>query len=584
MDPSEFGLLTTLVASLVAAFAGGLCMRALRLPPLLGYILAGIAIGPSTPGFNANIEVAEELAQVGVALLLFNIGLHFSFKDLLSVRKLVLPGASVQVVGTTLCGAFFASTYLGQSIAGSIVLGLTLAVSSTAILTRLMEEKQQLDALPGRIALGWCVAQDLIVILALVFLPAITSVNEGNGTHIFLAFGQTLLQITGFGAIMLIGGRRFIPMILKYVAQRGSRELFTLAVIVIALGIAYGSAKIFGVSAAMGAFFAGVVIGESDLNHHAASEAMSMQQVFTIIFFVSIGMLFDPSVLLHAPVEILCCLGILILCTGLIPTAFLLAMGVPLQNAVLVGAGFSQIGEVSFVLNEIGLKMNLYGQAQHDIVMGVALLSIMLNPALVRLGGVLAKKIYERPMLLRWLDRRAAKHKYPSSQPPLSGHTILVGHGRVGGVIGKALHEHEIPFVIIESDHARAERLRAEGNKVIFGDAGRDAVCAATHPELARLLIVAVPDAYFARQTIRAMRRLNPNLDIVVRTHSDEETRLMNKMGVGLAVMGEREIGLGMSAYALFRLGIDTEHTRSTLNSLREKAYGLDRPAAKPVP
>lgn len=575
MHQPEFGLLSILVLGLVSAFAGGLAVRALRLPPLLGYILAGIMIGQFTPGLVAKQSVANELAEIGVALLLFNIGLHLSFKDLLSVRRIALPGALVQVCLTTAGGAFLSYQAFHTSLNASLVIGLSLAIASTAVASRVLDESRQTGALAGRVALGWLIVQDIIVIAALVLLPFLGELENARPAFVVATLGKTFLQITGFAAVMIIGGRRFIPALLRYVARIGSRELFTLSVIVVALGIAYASAEVFGVSLTMGAFFAGVVIGESDLNHHAASEAVSMQQVFTILFFVSVGMLLDPVILATMPVQISAFVITVILGTGLLTTALLIWMGVPLQAAALVGAAFSQIGEFSFVLSQIGYKSGLFGTLERDMIMGAAILSILINPAIVFCAKRLSRWIDESPRFANWRSKHVEHYLVDPEQ--IEGHTILVGHGRVGGVVAQVLRENGLRYIAIEADRTLAEKLRREGHEVVFGDASRESVCAAAMPQRAKLLVLAVPEAYYARQIIRQMRKLNPQIDIVVRTHSDEETRTLNKLGVGLAVMGEREIGFGMATYALFRLGIDLDRTRSTITGLRERAYGMDR-------
>ncbi len=575
MPAEHLGLLSTLVVSLVAAFTGGLAVRTIKLPPLLGYILAGVMIGPFTPGFIANQAVASELAEIGVALLLFNIGLHFSFKELLSIRKIALPGALIQVILTTAGGAVLANQVMSLSVGASLVIGLSLAIASTAVATRILEEHKQTAALAGRVALGWLVVQDVIVIIALVLLPVLG--DEANvDTQTFLkSLGKTLLQVTGFAAVMIVAGRRFIPALLRYVARIGSRELFTLAVIVVALGIAYGSSVLFGVSLAMGAFFAGVVIGESDLNHHAASEAISMQQIFTILFFVSVGMLFDPRIIMEMPLEIAALLATVILGTGLLTFVLLVYMDVPLRTAGLVGGAFAQIGEFSFVLSEIGFKDGLFGGQERDLIMAVAFLSILINPLLLAVALRIARWADETPLLAHWRNHRIEKNM-PEAHL-LNNHVILVGHGRVGSVVANALREQNVTYVIIESDRSLAEKLRHDGHHVIYGDATREAVCAAAEPQQAKLMIIAVQDGYYAKQIIRQVYKLSPKIDIVVRTHSDKEARALNKLGVGFAVMGEREIGFGMASYALFRLDLSPEHALETIAKLREGVYGLDK-------
>ncbi len=575
MPTHELGLLSTLVLSLVAAFAGGLAARTVNLPPLLGYLLAGVAIGPFTPGFTANQEMAGELAEIGVALLLFNIGLHFSFKELLRVRRIVLPGALIQISLTTLAGALIAIWILGLTPGAGIVVGLSMAIASTAVVTRNLDERRQLATVSGRVALGWLVVQDMAVIIALVLVPVFGETQDVELPQLMTILGKTLLQVAGFVVVMVFGGRRFIPWLLNYVAKVGSREMFTLAVIVIALGIAYGSSVIFGVSLALGAFFAGVVIGESDLNLHAAAEALSMQQVFTILFFVSVGMLFDPSSVITMPIEILAFLTTIIVGTGFLTFVLLLFLRVPITSAALVGGAFTQIGEFSFVLGELGFKSGFYGASERDLIVAVALLSIMLNPLMMWLAVRGGRWLRHTSAFNRWRDH-SKEFELPDVEE-LCDHTILIGHGRVGRIVAGALQEHGLRYVSVESDRKLTERIRQEGGQVIYGDASREAVMAAVSPETARLMIVAVADTYFAKQIIRVARKNYPNLPIVVRTHSDEEARTMTRMGVGLAVMGEREIAFGIILHVLQTLGLDPNETRTTISQLRDEIYSLDR-------
>lgn len=568
MPVHDLGLLSTLVISLVAAFAGGLLARSFNLPPLLGYLAAGIAIGPFTPGLVANQEMANELAEVGVALLLFNIGLHFSFKDLLAVQKIVVPGALFQVSFTVLIGTVLSSWILHTTLPASLVVGLALGIASTAVATRVLDERHQLTSLAGRVALGWLVVQDLVVIFALVLIPIVGAIENVDLIYSLQLFGKTILQVTGFVAVMVFGGRRVIPWLLGYVARVGSRELFTLAVIVIALGIAYGSSLLFGVSLALGAFFAGVVIGESDLNHHAASEALAMQQVFTILFFVSVGMLFDPASVARMPLQILVFLLTIILGTGLLTFGVLLAFRMPLSAAALVGATFMQIGEFSFVLSELGFKNGFYGSDVRDLIVAVALLSILVNPLLLVLVTRLASWVVGTSWYVNWIIRR--QELTLSETEGLHDHTVLVGLGRVGRIVAKALDGQEMRYVVIESDRGLTERLRLEGFQVIYGDASREAVMAAAHPEWAKLVVIAIPDPYIVRQIVRGIRKNYPDIKIVVRTHTDEETRSLGKLGVSATVMGEYEIAFGMTYYALQALGFDLDHTKSVVVQLRK--------------
>jgi CPA2 family monovalent cation:H+ antiporter-2 len=569
MDAHGTGLLSTVVISLVVAFLGGAAARALRLPPLVGYLLAGVAVGPFTPGFVADQRIASELAEIGVALLLFGIGLHFSIADLLAVRRIILPGALLQVAATTGIGVVVARFVVGLPPSGSLILGLSLAIASTAVATRALEDRGRLDAPPGRIALGWLVVQDIVVVLALVMVPVAGRANV-SASELFVALGQVLLQITGFVAAVLLVGRRAIPWLLGKVAQAGSRELFTLAVIVIALGVAYGSATLFGVSLALGAFFAGVVLGESDLSHSAAAEALPIQQVFTVLFFVSVGMLFDPMSLVKLPLEIAAVLLAIVIGTGLTTLLILLALRVPAETAGTVGAAFAQIGEFSFILSGIAVGHGLLDPAGRNLILAAALLAILINPFLFPVAARVSERLAGSFLLAGWRGR-ADEFSVPAPVD-LSDHAILVGHGRVGQTVATALQHHGLSYVVIEADRKLAESLRAQGMHVIYGDATREEVLAAASPEAARLIVVALPDAFTARRVISIARKLHSGIETVVRTHSDEEAIfLADEAQVGLAVMGEREIAIGISDFALQRLGVSAAHAQATMDRLRAR-------------
>jgi len=569
MELDASGLLSTFVISLVAAFAGGLAARTVKLPPLLGYLIAGIVIGPFMPGFVSNQAVVSDLADVGVALLLFNIGLHFSIKDLVAVQKIALAGASVQILITSAFGFLVAWQFFGCPVTSATMIGLSFAIASTAVSTRLLEERHQITSYAGRIALGWLVVQDLAVVIALVVFPAIVKSKDVSLEHFGMVMGQTLLQIAGFAVVIFFGVRKLIPRMLSYVARVGSRELFTLAVIVIALGFAYGSSMLFGVSLALGAFFAGVVIGESDLNHHAAAEALSMQQVFTILFFVSVGMLFDPQSIVRIPLEILISWIVVVIGMGAVTFFLLLFMRVPSETASLVGGSFGQIGEFSFVLSQLGFNWGILNSNGRDLILAVAIVSIILNPLVMFVFPRLGRWFGETEFFRRW--RKDGELHLPDGQQPFSGHVIVVGHGRVGGIVSENLKTHGIPYITIESDRRIMESLRQDNEPVIFGDATREAVLAAAHPETARLLIATIPAASQVRRIVMHARRLNPSIEISVRVHADSEARHMVHLGVGLAVMGEREIAIGMTAYALQFFDIEPQAILDTLSQMRQQ-------------
>jgi CPA2 family monovalent cation:H+ antiporter-2 len=561
-------LLATIVISLAAAYLLGMAARALRLPPLVGYLLAGVAIGPFTPGFVADAHMVGELADIGVALLLFGVGLHFSLTDLLSVWRIAVPGAALQTAGSTAVGFAVGRWLLGWQTSGSLLLGFALAIASTAVATRTLEDRGRLSTEAGRVALGWLVVQDLVVILVLVLLPAATAAI-GPHAAVLPMLGRTVLELTGFVLVVVLVGRRAIPWMLALTARAGSRELFTLAVILVALGVAYGSARLFGVSLALGAFFAGVVLAESDLSHQAAAESLSIQQLFTILFFVSVGLLIDPTVVLRLPLQVGAVLLAILIGMGLVTMIVLLVMRVPAKVAATVAGALAQIGEFSFILAGTAVDRGAMPAEGRSLVLTGALLAILVNPFVFR-GSERLGAWLEHFRFLRDWSARGARLPRGTAPERLADHALVVGQGRVGRVVAAALRQHGVPLVIIEQDRRTAERARHDGLSVIYGDATRPEVIAAAHPNRAKLLVVAIPDRFVARRVIELARHANPRIDVVVRTHSDEEADWLGGKELGLVVMSERETALGIAEYALHRFAVDADAVWKTLESLRK--------------
>lgn len=405
--PHETTLISTIAVSLVYAFVAGFAAHRLRLPPLVGYLLAGIAVGPFTPGFVADVTLAGELAEIGVILLMFGVGMHFTLRDLVAVRHIALPGAVVQIAVATVLGVVMAQLW-GWTFEAGLVLGLALSVASTVVLLRALETQGTLDSENGRIAVGWLIVEDLVTVLVLVLLPAFAGSlgdEPSRATHVveqplLVTFGLTLGKITAFIGLMLLIGTRLFPWVLEQVARTGSRELFTLAVTTVALGIAFGAAEVFGVSFALGAFFAGVVVNESDHSHRAASDMQPLQDAFTILFFVSVGMLFDPAILVQHPLPVLAVVAIIILGKSLAAFLIVQACRYPLSTALTVAAGLAQIGEFSFILAGLGTTLGLLPPAGRDLILAGALLSITLNPLLFRATTVLQDRL-EVPAVAR---------------------------------------------------------------------------------------------------------------------------------------------------------------------------------------
>jgi monovalent cation:H+ antiporter-2, CPA2 family len=560
--PHETALIATIAVGLILAFVGGFLASRLRLPPLVGYLLAGVAVGPFTPGFVADAELASQLAEIGVILLMFGVGIHFSIKDLLALRNIAIPGAVGQIAVATALGAGLALLW-GWSLGAGLVFGLALSVASTVVLLRALEERQTLESVDGRIAVGWLIVEDLVMVLALVMLPALAVPLGGDpqgladdvgGGNLLLTLGITLLKVAAFVALMLFVGARVVPWLLARVAKTGSRELFTLAVLALALGIAFGSAELFGVSFALGAFFAGIIVSESDLSHKAAEDALPLQDAFAVLFFVSVGMLFDPAILIQQPLQVLGTVLIIVLGKSLAAFFIVLFFRYPARTALTVSASLAQIGEFSFILAGLGLSLGLLPQEGQSLIVAGALLSITLNPLVFRAVNPLAGRLLASPRFKRPVEHpRDPLTVLPESvdEATLQNHVILVGYGRVGSVIGKELERHDVPYLIVEQNREYVVKLREEGLPAIYGDAAASEVLAHTGLERARLLAVATPDALLARQMIDLAREVNPAIDIVVRTHSDEAQDYLEGMKVGLAVMGENELGHRMAEYAL---------------------------------
>ncbi|CAO4176531.1 YbaL family putative K(+) efflux transporter [Methylorubrum aminovorans] len=583
-------LISIIALGLVCAFIGGMLAQRIRLPPLVGYLVAGIAIGPFTPGFVGDPALASQLAELGVILLMFGVGLHFSIGDLLAVRTIALPGAIVQIAVATAMGAGLAWGF-GWGAGAGLVFGLALSVASTVVLLRALEGRGLLDTDKGRIAVGWLIVEDLAMVVALVLLPAVAPALGGEaagmaGHHaapdhgLWVTLGLTLAKVGVFIAVMLIGGRRVVPYLLGLAARTGSRELFTLAVLASAVGIAYASSELFGVSFALGAFFAGMVLAESDLSHQAAADSLPLQDAFAVLFFVSVGMLFDPGIVLREPLAILGVVGVIVLGKSLAAIAIVLAFGHPVGTALTIAASLAQIGEFSFILAGLGISLKLLPPEGRDLILGGALLSITLNPLFFGLADRVSRWLGERPDLRRRFERGAAVPLPVRAASALSGHAVIIGYGRVGSAIGKALQDWNLPFVVVERDRRRVEELRSQGVPAVFGDATAPGILDAADIGSARLVVVATPDPHQARRLLTKARAANPGIDSVVRTHSDSERRRLEEDGVGLVLMAERELALGMMTYALRSLGVREGEARLFVDSSRSESQ--ETPLAEP--
>lgn len=564
--PHDISLIAILAAGFGMALAFGFVAVQLRMPPLVGYLLAGILIGPSTPGFVADLSLAGQLAEIGVMLLMFGVGLHFSLEDLMAVRRIAVPGAVVQIIAAVAMGMLLATTW-GWDIGGALVFGLCLSVASTVVLLRALEARNLLKSVNGQIAVGWLVVEDLVMVLVLVLLPALAGILSSNATPeaaeavsagtLWKTLGITLAKVTAFIVLMLVVGRRVLPIILWWVTRTGSQELFTLTVIAAAVGVAFGAAELFDVSFALGAFFAGMMMRESEFAHRAADESMPLRDAFSVLFFVSVGMLFDPMVVLEQPLKVLGVLAIIMIGKTLAAVLLVLTFRYPLNTALTVGASLAQIGEFSFILAGLGVALNLMPAEGQSLVLAGALMSIATNSAIFWLIQPFRSWALRHSSLARRLEMRDD----PLAQLPMStdlnlltGQVVLVGYGRVGKRIAQSLKEQNIPFVVAEQNRETVDALRKEGIAAVSGDAGTPEVLIQAHVARAAMLVIAIPDTVNVRKMVEIARTLNPPIEIVLRTHNEEEAELLRRESIGEVFLGEHELAKGMASHVVSTL------------------------------
>ena len=554
-------LITTLAAAFVVALILGFLAERIRVPALVGSLVAGIIIGPGTPGFVADVHLASQLSEIGVMLLMFGVGLHFSLNDLLAVRRIAVPGAVVQMGLATVLGMAIA-WWWGWSWGAGLIFGLSLSCASTVVLLKALEARGVLESMNGRIAVGWLVVEDLACVLVLVLMPPLADILGGSAAAaastqpLWLTIGRTVLEVVAFIAIMLVAGRRVLPWLLWQISHTGSRELFTLLVIAAAIGIAYGAAQLFSVSFALGAFFAGMVMRESEFSHRAAVESLPLRDAFSVLFFVSVGMLFEPGILMKQPFLVLGVVAIIILGKSIAAFGLVLAFRYPLNTALTVSVSLAQIGEFSFILAGLGLSLGILPADGMSLVLAGALISIALNPVLFAAVEPVRRWILQRSDLARRLEQRTdpyAELPVSTDDKYLQGQVVLVGYGRVGKRIAGALDAHGIPNVVAEQNRELVEDLRKKGMAAVSGNAADPAVLIQAHIAEAAMLVVATPDPLSLRQMANTARALNPAIEIVLRTHSEEESVMLRKDGVGTIFVGEEELAKGMTRHVLKR-------------------------------
>lgn len=560
-------LITTIAAGFGLALIFGFIAERLKTPALVGYLLAGIAISPTTPGFVADIGIASQLSEIGVMLLMFGVGLHFSLDDLLAVKRIAVPGAIVQMAVATVLGMALASWW-GWDFGAGLVLGLSLSCASTVVLLKALESRGFLESMNGQIAVGWLIVEDLVTVLILVLLPSFAAMLGGTNESahadepLWYTIGVTLLLVSAFIALMLIVGRRVLPWLLWQVAQTGSRELFTLAVVAVAICIAYGASALFNVSFALGAFFAGMVMRESKFSHRAAEESLPLRDAFAVLFFVSVGMLFDPAVLIEEPLRVLGVVAIIVVAKSLAAMLLVFMLGYPLNTVLIVAASLGQIGEFSFILAGLGLSLGLMPAEGMSLVLAGALISIAFNP--IAFAAIIPFK--------NWMLKHSAlARKYENRDDPfaelpmsterkfLEGQVVLVGYGHVGQQIAKALAGQDIPYIVAEQNRELVQNLRKQGINAVSGDATEPSVLIQAHITDADMLVIATADPLNVRQMIDTARTLNPDIEIVLRTRTEDETKLLRKDNMGTVFFGEEELAKNMTHHILDRFNAKSE-------------------------
>lgn len=563
--PHNVDLIILLAFGFGLALIFGYLAARLRLPPLIGYLVAGIIISPNTPGIVADIQLANQLAELGVMFLMFGVGMHFSLNDLLQVRRIALPGAILQIAVATLLG-IGVSMLWGWSFGSALVFGLSLSCASTVVLLKALGDRGLLNSVNGKIAVGWLLVEDLVMVLVLVLLPATAVLLGGEpmtahaeSGNIWLTLGLTLLKVAGFIAFMLIVGKRLVPLIMQFVARLGSRELFTLTVVAAAVSIAFGAYKVFGVSMALGAFFAGMVVKESDFSHRAEEETLPLREIFSILFFVSVGMLFDPSILWEQPEHVLAVVGIIMVGKTIAAMALVLFFRYPINTALTVGASLAQIGEFSFILATLGVSLKLLSLEGQNLILAGALISITLNSFIFSAIEPIQNWIRERSSLARLLERSGdplAMLPDEVSQDYLRDQVVIVGHGEVGRRITKTLMAEEIKVVIAEENREIVEDLREKGIAAVSGVATEPGVLIQAHIQHARLLVLSPMDILDIHKIVDIAKTLNPQIQVLICAESKQEAEVIRKENIGEVYLAKEEMAKNMSNHILNQIEI----------------------------
>lgn len=567
--PHDVELIILLAVGFGLALVFGYIAARLRLPPLIGYLVAGILISPNTPGVVGDVHLANQLAELGVMFLMFGVGMHFSLNDLMQVRRIALPGAVLQIAVATLLGVGVSMLW-GWNFGSALIFGLSLSCASTVVLLKALGDRGLLESINGKIAVGWLLVEDLVMVLALVLLPATAvllggQALEGSSSdqNVWITLGITLLKVAGFIAFMLIIGKRLVPMIMQVVARLGSRELFTLTVVAAAVSIAFGAYKVFGVSMALGAFFAGMVVKESDFSHRAEEETLPLREIFSILFFVSVGMLFDPRILMDQPLHVLAVLGIIMIGKTIAAMALVLFFRYPINTALTVSASLAQIGEFSFILAALGVSLNLLSLDGQNLILAGALISITLNSFIFSAVEPVQKWIRERSSLARLLERSGdplAMLPDEVSQDYLRDQVVIVGHGEVGRRITLSLMEQDIKVVIAEENREIVENLRKKGIAAVSGVATEPGVLIQAHIQHARLLVISPMDIIDIHKIVDIAKTLNPAIQILLCSESKEEAEVIRRDNIGEVYYAKEEMARNMSNHILNQIEIAHNH------------------------
>jgi monovalent cation:H+ antiporter-2, CPA2 family len=576
-------LLLTVSVSLAAALVLGYVTQRLGLSPLVGYLVAGILVGPNTPGFIANHEIAAQLAEIGVVLLMFGVGLHFDLRDLLALRRVALPGALVQSAAATALGAAAAVGLGGAgTVLGGVVYGLALSVASTVVMTRLMADHDELHTPAGRLAVGWTIVEDLLTVLILVLLPAVVTPSGGSAGNLLASLGIALAKMVGLFLVLFVVASRVVPWLMKQVAATRSRELFTLTVLAIALGIAFGSSALFGASIALGAFLAGMVVGRSDFGLRAATEALPMRDAFAVLFFVSVGMLFDPRSLVETPLLVAATVAIVLVAKPVVSFLVAVVLRQPPRAALSVGLALGQIGEFSFILAALGTTLGILPARATSAIIAAAIVSIGLAPLLRRLVDPFVSLARRRPgkggIARRAADAAAGAARAAAGSDAVPDdprrRAVVVGYGPVGRTLARLLAENGVACTVIEMNLETVQRLRAQGIAAVYGDAGRQGTLASAGVQKAGTIILTASGMKETEEIIRMSRELNRDVRVFVRSSYLRERAALRTAGADLVFSGEGEVALAMNDAILADIGADAQTVARERGRLRAELFG----------